>query len=116
MTKEEDEVKTNEDEGDEPEKEEPEKEEKEEKKSSKKKPVKKSSDKKPAMVKRPSPSSKKTAGYGIDFIAKELKKEPNVVRIMLRKNKIKKEGKTYSWPNKVAAEAVVKKLRVAAGK
>lgn len=84
--------------------------------------TKKPAAKKPVAEK---PKSKKTKphykssdkdakeGYGVNYLAKQLEKKPNLIRILLRDKKIKRPGKSYIWPSKSAADAVVKKLKAA---
>lgn len=51
--------------------------------------------------------------YGVKHLAKSLKTEPHLLRVKLRNNKIKKNGKSYGWDTKSEMEAVVKKLQAA---
>lgn len=52
-----------------------------------------------------------TEGYGVAYLAKQLEKEPNLVRVALRNKGIKKTGKSYNWETKAEADKVVKQLK-----
>lgn len=77
-----------------------------------KKHVKTTDDEAKASTKKEKSSPKKTTdGYGVDYIAEQLGKAPNLVRVALRTKGVKKEGKSYSWSTKAEADAVVKQLK-----
>ncbi len=65
------------------------------------------------IEKKPAKKAEKT-GYGIQYLAEQLGKKANLVRISLRGKKIKKPGKSYTWLTKSEADDVVKKLKAAA--
>jgi hypothetical protein len=49
--------------------------------------------------------------FGIDHLAKKLDLKPATTRALLRKHKIPKKGKPYSWKNAGELNAVAKKLK-----
>lgn len=82
----------------------------------KKTPVKKSAAKKPTVKveKKPAKTKAKSEAkekWNAGYIAKVLGKTGNMVRILLRRKKVKKPGKTYTWNTKAEADAVIKKLK-----
>lgn len=85
------------------------------KKAPKKAPVaKKATTKKVAAKKPAKKEAAEKAAYGVDYIAKQLKKETGSVRIALRNAKVKKSGRSYGWNTKAEADAVISKLKKAA--
>lgn len=85
------------------------------------KPAKKTSDEKPEKKEKAPKADKKAEaksetkepkeeGYGVAYLAKSLGKEPATVRVLLRKAKIEKPGKSYNWSSKAKADEVAKKL------
>ena len=95
-----------------------EKKEETKKPEAKKAPVKKAAPKPAAKKPAPkaTPAKKKAEeefAYGVDYVAKALGKDANLVRVSLRKNKVKKAGKSYGWKTKAEADSVVKKLKAA---
>lgn len=69
--------------------------------------------KKAAPAKAEAKTEKKAAaeGYGVAYIAEALGIEPFTVRQKMRKAKIEKNGKSYSWPTKKEADEVAKQLK-----
>lgn len=70
--------------------------------------------KKAAQKVKLDPKAKKEVGklsYGVDYLAKALDKEANLVRVQLRNANIKKLGKSYGWATKAEADAIVKQLK-----
>lgn len=63
----------------------------------------------PAKKKGPPQPEMPKGHVGVDYIAKELGIEAATARIRLRDAKVKRTGKSYSWP-KAEADRLVKKL------
>ena len=57
----------------------------------------------PAPVEKPE--------FGVAELAEALGIEPTSVRVKLRNAEIEKTGRSYSWPNQKAFDAVVKQLK-----
>jgi hypothetical protein len=49
--------------------------------------------------------------FGVDYIAEKLGIQPPSARIRLRNAEIEREGKTYGWASKKAADEVVNRLK-----
>lgn len=58
-----------------------------------------------------SKKEKAAGAYGIEHMAKHLGVQPATARVILRNNKIKKDGRSYSWSSKTEMEKVAKGLR-----
>lgn len=54
---------------------------------------------------------KETEGYGVAYLAESLGVEPFTIRQKLRKAKVEKNGKSYSWKTKKEADEVAKTLK-----
>ena len=54
--------------------------------------------------------AKEESNFGVTDLAKRMKKSPAMVRLLLRKNKTKKSGKSYGWKNQAALVAEAKRL------
>ena len=76
--------------------------------------VEKNPEAKPAKKEVKPAKKAEKAGYGIQYLAEQLGKKTNLIRIQLRGNKIKKPGKSYTWATKSEADDVIKKLKAAA--
>lgn len=50
-------------------------------------------------------------GYGVDYLAEQLGLEPFTVRQKLRKAKVEKAGRSYTWATKKEADDVAKTLK-----
>lgn len=59
-------------------------------------------------------SKDKAEGYGVEAMAKFLGVQPATARVILRNNKVKKDGRSYNWKSKGELERVGKSLRTEA--
>ena len=67
-----------------------------------------------AAKKKPTPPKLEKPDYGVDFVAEALGIAAFTVRVKLRQAGIKKDGRTYDFGTKKAAEAIVKQLKAKA--
>jgi hypothetical protein len=54
--------------------------------------------------------AKEEKEYGVEDLAKYMKRSEATVRGMLRRSKVKRSGKSYSWSSAGAMQAQAKKL------
>ena len=73
---------------------------------------KKSKTNKPTKAtKEAEPKATKKEGYGVAYLAEQLGLEPFTIRQKLRKAKVEKGGRSYTWATKKEADEVLKAIK-----